>query len=66
MSFIDNHDQEAAKYPDWGKMAFKEYPAKPWSEILPSASTDARDLISQLVCYESRSRLIAAKVKSLD
>ncbi|PSK56874.1 hypothetical protein B9Z65_6498 [Elsinoe australis] len=52
---------EAAKYPDWGKMAFKDYPAKPWSEILPSASTDARDLISQLVCYESRSRLIAAK-----
>ncbi|PNS17573.1 hypothetical protein CAC42_8116 [Sphaceloma murrayae] len=53
---------EAAGYPDWGKMAFKQYPAKSWSDILPETSRDARDLISGLVRYESKDRLIAAEV----
>lgn len=50
---------EAADLPDWGKMEFKKFPAKPWSALIPKASSDARDLVSQLVMYESRLRLSA-------
>ncbi|KAK2772783.1 hypothetical protein FQN53_004453 [Emmonsiellopsis sp. PD_33] len=46
--------------PDWGKIQFKEYPAKPWTEILNGASSNGRDLVSQLVRYEGSQRLSAA------
>ncbi|KAI9886048.1 MAG: hypothetical protein M1823_002168 [Watsoniomyces obsoletus] len=55
---------EAAKFPDWGKMAFHMYPPKPWTELLPGASEVARDLVSRLVRLESKSRLTAAEVPS--
>lgn len=51
--------QEAAGFRDWGKMAFHEYPAKSWLEIMPNAYDDARDLVKSLVQFESRSRLSA-------
>ncbi|KAG8624070.1 hypothetical protein KVT40_009046 [Elsinoe batatas] len=51
---------EARGFPDWGKMAFKEYESRPWSAILPKASVESRDFVSKLVCYESKTRLIAA------
>ncbi|KAL2384887.1 hypothetical protein RJ035_005200 [Blastomyces gilchristii] len=47
--------------PDWGKIQFKEYPAKPWAEILNGASSNGRDLVSKLVRYESGERLSAAE-----
>ncbi|OJD24980.1 CMGC/CDK protein kinase [Blastomyces percursus] len=47
--------------PDWGKIQFKEYPAKPWAEILKGASSNGRDLVSKLVRYESGERLSAAE-----
>ncbi|KAK8206730.1 mitogen-activated protein kinase [Zalaria obscura] len=50
---------EAATFPDWGKMAFYEYPQKPWSEILPDTMTEARDLVASMVKYESKARLSA-------
>ncbi|KAI9674166.1 MAG: hypothetical protein M1817_001984 [Caeruleum heppii] len=53
---------EAAKFPDWGKMDFYKYPAKPWISLLPNASNSARDLVSKLVCYESSNRLTASQV----
>ncbi|GAM42852.1 hypothetical protein TCE0_044r17199 [Talaromyces pinophilus] len=50
---------ESARLPDWGKFQFHEYPAKPWEEVLQGASTQGRDLVSKLICYESSSRLTA-------
>ncbi|OJD16656.1 CMGC/CDK protein kinase [Emergomyces pasteurianus Ep9510] len=47
--------------PDWGKIQFMEYPAKPWTEILSGASTNGRDLVSKLVRFESSERLPAAE-----
>ncbi len=41
-------------------MNFKEYPPRPWHEILPSAHPEAIDLVSQLVVFESGDRLQAA------
>ena len=54
--------QEASTFPDWGKMEFHRYPAKPWSELLPSVSEQGRDLVSRLVRYESGSRMTASEV----
>jgi hypothetical protein len=58
MSQADD-DQEAKSLPDWGKMAFQQYPSKPWSVILPGASADAIELVRQLVVYESGDRMEA-------
>lgn len=58
--------QEAAQFPDWGKMQFYEYPPKPWSGLLPNASESARDLVSKLVQYESGRRMSAAEVRPKD
>ncbi|KAI9783937.1 MAG: hypothetical protein M1839_002882 [Geoglossum umbratile] len=52
---------EAAGFPDWGKIEFHEFSAKGWNELLPTASDDARDLVSKLVCYESSQRLTAVQ-----
>ena len=54
--------QEAARFRDWGKMQFHEYPNKPWDELLPGGGPEARDLVAGLVRYESRSRLSAVEV----
>lgn len=50
---------EAAGFPDWGKMNFMKYQSKEWQDILPGADTDAVDLVSRLVVYESGRRLPA-------
>lgn len=50
--------------PDWGKVQFKEYPPKPWDEILSEAPPDGRDLASKLVQFEAAQRLSAAQVGS--
>ncbi|KAI9765184.1 MAG: hypothetical protein M1840_007777 [Geoglossum simile] len=52
---------EAAGFPDWGKIEFHEFPARGWSEILPTASDDVCNLVGKLVCYESSQRLAAAQ-----
>ncbi|KAJ4375006.1 Hym1p [Neocucurbitaria cava] len=52
---------EAANFPDWGKVQFYEYPAQPWSALLPSSSETEQDLVSQLVKYESGARTTASK-----
>ncbi|CRG89571.1 hypothetical protein PISL3812_06608 [Talaromyces islandicus] len=51
---------ESVRLPDWGKFEFYKYPAKPWEEIIRGASSQGRDLVGQLVRYESASRLTAA------
>lgn len=38
------------------------YPPKPWPEILPQASEQARDLVSRLVVYQSSDRMTAEEV----
>ncbi len=45
--------------PDWGKMRFKQFPTKPWHEILSGASAVAVDFVSKTVCYEKTARLTA-------
>lgn len=53
---------EAVQFSAWGKIEFHTFPPKPWSEILPHASEDARDLVSRLIRYESGDRLSANAV----
>ena len=53
---------DARDLPDWGKMTFVKFPGKFWEELLPNASADGRDLVSQLVRYQSTERLSAAEV----
>ncbi|PLB43473.1 kinase-like protein [Aspergillus steynii IBT 23096] len=50
---------ETQKLPDWDKVQFYKYPAQPWDSILKGASSKGRDLVSQLVCYESSQRISA-------
>ncbi|KAK6004557.1 hypothetical protein QM012_008419 [Aureobasidium pullulans] len=50
---------EAKSLPDWGKMAFVQYPSKDWNDILPEASADAVKLVQKLVVYESGNRIKA-------
>ncbi|KAK5168623.1 mitogen-activated protein kinase [Saxophila tyrrhenica] len=50
---------EAATFPDWGKMNFKQYPGKSWEELLPGAGQNARELVRGLVVFESGWRLTA-------
>ncbi|KAL4815610.1 kinase-like domain-containing protein [Aspergillus spinulosporus] len=52
---------ESEKLPDWGKIEFYKYPAKPWDEVLQGSSSNGRDLVSKLVLYESGQRLSAAE-----
>ena len=53
----------ARTYPDWGKMRFQDFPAKPWTVILPGASRSAIDFVRQSVCYESTQRMRAVQVR---
>lgn len=57
---------EARDLPDWGKMTFVKFPGKSWEELLPKASVDGRDLVSQLVRYQSTERLSAAEVSGYE
>ncbi|KAI5200320.1 kinase-like protein [Aureobasidium subglaciale] len=50
---------EARNLPDWGKMAFVQYPPKTWTDILPGASPIAIELVQRMIVYESGSRLRA-------
>jgi len=43
-------------------MLFKDYPAKDWPDVLPDIPDEARELVSQLVQYESGHRLTAKEV----
>ena len=49
----------AVTCPDWGKMEWKQFPLRPWTDILPNASPIARDLVSSLICYEPTLRTTA-------
>lgn len=51
----------AQNYPDWGKVRFKDFPAKPWKEMLSGASEAAIDFVSRTVCYETTNRMTAAE-----
>ncbi|KAJ4338919.1 mitogen-activated protein kinase [Didymella glomerata] len=52
---------EAAKFPDWGKMQFYDYPEEHWGKLLPRVSEEGQDLVSELVRYESGARMTALK-----
>ncbi|KAF1930313.1 Mo25-domain-containing protein [Didymella exigua CBS 183.55] len=45
---------EAAKFPDWGKMQFYEYPEEHWGKLLPRVSEEGQDLVSELVRITAR------------
>ncbi|KAL8629619.1 hypothetical protein Q9189_004687 [Teloschistes chrysophthalmus] len=40
---------EAKTFPDWGKMSFHIYEKRAWEEVLPTAGSEARDLVGKLV-----------------
>ncbi|KAJ5950427.1 uncharacterized protein N7479_008840 [Penicillium vulpinum] len=50
---------EVKVLPDWGKVEFHSFPTQPWEDILPGASSNGRDLVSHLLCYESSERFSA-------
>ncbi|CAK3902839.1 Serine threonine- kinase csk1 [Lecanosticta acicola] len=50
---------EAERLPDWGKMNFTKYPGKKWEDILPDVEAEGRDLVKQLVVFETADRLSA-------
>ena len=54
--------KETNHLPDWGKMAFVQFPGKPWEDILPGVETEARDLVEKLVRYQSTERMNAEEV----
>jgi cyclin-dependent kinase len=41
---------------------YQEFPGHPWEELVPGVNESARELVGQLVCYESGKRLCAADV----
>ncbi|KAL4895836.1 cell division protein kinase [Aspergillus ambiguus] len=61
VSLFNRVVQETRKLPDWKKVEFLRYAAKPWEEILKGASSRGRDLVSKLVRYESSERMCAAE-----
>ncbi|KAF7504535.1 hypothetical protein GJ744_002091 [Endocarpon pusillum] len=52
------------QFPDWGKMRFVDYPAKPWSTILAGATDLEVEFVSSLVRYEGTRRMTAAQALS--
>ncbi|KAI9668465.1 MAG: hypothetical protein M1831_001219 [Alyxoria varia] len=52
---------EAARFPDFDKMQFVSFPTKSWEELLPDVDSNARDLVSHLVQYNSPFRMSASK-----
>ncbi|KAI5241107.1 kinase-like protein [Aureobasidium subglaciale] len=53
---------EAKTLPDWGKMAFVQYPPKAWTNILPGAPSIAIELVQRMIVYESGNRLKADEI----
>lgn len=53
---------ECSRFPDWGKMTFKQFAAKKWEEILPGVGREERELVGRLVRYESGERMRAGEV----
>lgn len=60
--YADHEIQEAKKFPDWGKMAFTEYPARDWKDILPGTTDLEIKFVESLLRYESTWRSTAAEV----
>lgn len=62
MGMVLTVSQEAAGFPDWGKVQFIDFPVKSWSTLLPCTTDVEQDFVAQLVRYESGDRLSAVKV----
>jgi hypothetical protein len=58
---LENQDTETL--PDYGKVQWVEYEPKSWSDLLPGASKSARDIVGELLRYQS-SRRSSAKMVS--
>jgi len=56
---------QAARLPDWGKMAFRQFPGRSWDVLLPDAAVEARNLVARLVKFESGQRANARAVLKL-
>ena len=57
---------ETKELPDWNKMSFVQFPGKAWDEILPDVDGQVRDLVSQLVRYQSTERMSAAEMVGVE
>lgn len=49
------------KLPDYNKISFPDYQPKPWSELVPDATDEARDLLSRFLVYSSFERISASE-----
>ncbi|XP_035155006.1 cyclin-dependent kinase 20 isoform X2 [Callithrix jacchus] len=54
---------ELAKLPDYNKISFKEQAPVPLEEVLPDASPQALDLLSQFLLYPPLRRITASRVR---
>lgn len=52
---------ESSLFPDFGKIDFVHFPTTPWEQLLPQASDEARQLLAELIVYDSSSRISATK-----
>ena len=50
--------------PDYNKITFDYFPPVPLADLVPEASPEALDLISQFLVYNSAKRLPASQVRS--
>ncbi|KAK6503658.1 hypothetical protein TWF481_008661 [Arthrobotrys musiformis] len=53
---------EANHFPDFSKMIFNEFPPQPWQTLLPNASSEALELIKNMVTYSQGKRLSAEEI----
>ncbi|KAK6355429.1 hypothetical protein TWF696_004526 [Orbilia brochopaga] len=53
---------EAKNLPDFSKVVFNEFPARPWEELIPNASPVAVDLVRKMVTYSQQRRLSAEQI----
>ncbi|ESO08896.1 hypothetical protein HELRODRAFT_74648 [Helobdella robusta] len=55
----ENSWPEKSDLPDYNKISFPDYPAVPFENVLPDASTDALGLLQKFLVYSSSKRIAA-------
>jgi serine/threonine protein kinase len=55
--------KDLTNLPDYGKIAFDTMPAKPWTQLVPNASHEARRMLAALLILPPDRRMTAAQVR---
>ncbi|KAK6331519.1 hypothetical protein TWF730_004600 [Orbilia blumenaviensis] len=53
---------EANRFPDFSKMLFNEFPSQPWQTLLPNVSSEALNLVENMVTYSQQKRFSADQI----